>query len=301
VGAISNAHKRGAGLLAVVASCFFFAGMAALVKLLSSEFDGFFLSFARFAVGAALASATIALRGEGFSITDPADVVWRGIYGSVGMILYFVAIALSGAGRGSVLNQTYPLFSIVLGVLFFGERLGPRGIGGALVCFGGVALIFWDASSHSLLGDLIGLASGIIAGVSIQYTKRARRNNSAEIVYLAVCVSGMIGTVWTAPRALVLDLRSGLIILAQAVLGYAGQIGLTWGVKYMDASEAGIVSFLKVPLAIVFGLFLGEGLSLRFAAGTAVVLAGLTLAELSGGRPGGGKPSRRGGPSRSSP
>lgn len=52
----------------------------------------------------------------------------------------------------------------------------------------------------------------------------------------------------------------------------------------MDASEAGILSFLKIPLAIFFGLFLGEGLSLRFAAGTLILIAGLAVAELGRAR-----------------
>jgi len=281
---MESRHLRSAGVAAVVASSVFFAGMAALVKLLSSEYDGAFVSLGRFVVGAALASATIAIKGTGFAVRDPRDVVWRGIYGSVGMVLYFVSIELSGAGRGSVLNTTYPLFSILLGALFFKERLGKRSIVGAVFCFAGVALIFWDSSSPSLLGDGIGLLSGFIAGISIQYTKKARRNNGPEIVYLAVCASGILATCWTAPRALSLDLESAIVLSASAVLGYAGQISLTWGVKYMDASEAGIISFLKVPIAIVLGLFLGEGLSIRFAAGTAIVLAGLAFAELGGGR-----------------
>jgi drug/metabolite transporter (DMT)-like permease len=282
---------RARGVLAVVASSALFAGMAALVKLLSAGYDGIFLSLGRFVVGAILASATLAIRGEGFAIRDPKDVVWRGVYGSVGMILYFVSIQLTGAGRGSVLNTTYPLFSILLGALFFGERLGPRSKVGAFVCFAGVALIFWDSSSPSLLGDCIGLLSGVIAAVSAQYTKRARVNNGPEIVYLSVCVSGILACFWTAPRALTLDLSSGLILLASAVLGYAAQISLTWGVKFMSASEAGIISFLKVPIAIAFGLFLGEGLTLRFAAGTLVVLAGLAVAEM---RPSLGAPGRKG-------
>jgi drug/metabolite transporter (DMT)-like permease/2-polyprenyl-3-methyl-5-hydroxy-6-metoxy-1,4-benzoquinol methylase len=281
---------RGAGIIAVIASSALFAGMAALVRLLSADYDGIFVSLGRFVVGAAVASATIAARGEGFAIRDPKDVVLRGIYGSVGMILYFVSIQLSGAGRGSVLNTTYPLFSILLGALFFGERLGRRGVYGAFVCFAGVALIFWDSSSPSLLGDGLGLLSGLVAGISIQYTKRARVNNGAELVYLSVCLSGILASFWTAPRALSLDLGSALILVASALLGYGGQILLTWGVKFMDASEAGIISFLKIPIAIVLGLFLGEGLSLRFAAGTLVVIAGLAIAEFAR-RP--GRPSAK--------
>ena len=120
----------------------------------------------------------------------------------------------------------------------------------------------------------------LVAGFSIQYTKKARVNNGAEIVYLSVCVSGILATFWTAPRGLSLDLRSASILVASAVLGYGGQIALTWGVKFMDASEAGIISFLKVPIAIGLGLFLGEGFTPRFAAGTLVVMAGLAVAEL---------------------
>jgi len=285
--------SRHAGILAVVASSALFAGMAALVKLLSAEYDGIFVSLGRFIVGAVLASATLSIKGEGFAIRDPKDVVWRGIYGSIGMILYFVSIQLTGAGRGTVLNTTYPLFSILLGALFFGERLGTGSKVGAFVCFAGVALIFWDASSPSILGDCVGLLSGVIAAISAQYTKRARVNNGPEIVYLSVCVSGILACFWTAPRALSLDLGSALILLGSGVLGYAAQIALTWGVKFMPASEAGIISFLKVPIAIVFGLFLGEGLSLRFAAGTFVVLAGLAVAEI--------RPTLRRGEDRSAP
>jgi drug/metabolite transporter (DMT)-like permease len=272
--------SRKAGLLAVVASSALFAGMAALVKLLAADYDGIFMSLGRFVVGAALASATLAIKGEGFAIRDPKDVVWRGIYGSVTMVLYFVSIQLSGAGRGTVFNTTYPLFSILLGALFFGERLGSRSKAGALVCFAGVSMIFWDSSSPSLLGDCLGLLSGMIAALSAQYTKRARVNNGPEIVYLSVCVSGILACFWTAPRGLTLGPMPALILVGSGVLGYAAQIFLTWGVKYMTASEAGIISFLKVPIAIVLGLFLGEGLSLRFAAGTVIVLAGLAVAEM---------------------
>ena len=276
---LSKATKT-AGVAAVIASCFLFAGMAALVKMISTDYDGIFTSLGRFVVGAVLATASIAIKGTGFTVRDPKDVVARGIYGSVAMILYFLSIQLSGAGRGTVFNTTYPLFSILLGAIFFKERMGRRSVAGAFVCFAGVVLIFWDFSSPSLLGDSLGLLSGVLAGYSIHYTKRAREKNGAEIVYLAVCLSGILCTFWTAPRALTLDLRSGLILLASAVLGYGGQIAMTWGVKFMDASEAGILSFLKIPLVILFGLFLGEGLSVRFVAGTLILVAGLAVAEL---------------------
>jgi Predicted membrane protein len=282
---MSSSDKRAAGVAAVLVSSLLFAAMAALVKLLSSEFDGIFISFGRFVVGAIIATASIAIKGTGFAIRDPRDVVLRGVYGSVGMILYFVAIQMSGAGRGSLLNATYPLFSILLGALFFKEKLGLRAIIGAAICFAGVILVFWDASSPSLLGDVIGLASGLLAGVSIQYTKKARVNNGPEMVYLAVCVSGILATFWTAPQALSLDLRSGLILLGSALLGYIAQIALSWGVKYMYASEAGILSFLKIPVAIGLGLLVGDAFSARFAAGAAVVLAGLVVAELPRERP----------------
>jgi drug/metabolite transporter (DMT)-like permease len=274
------AVSRRAGVFAVLASCVFFAGMAAFVKLLSAEFDGLFISFGRFVVGAAISGSSIALRRSGFAIRDPKDVVLRGLYGSAAMILLFVAIQLAGAGRGTLFNSTNPLFSILVGAIMFRERLGKSSVVGAIVCFIGIGVIFWDSSSPSLLGDGLGLLSGFLAGFSFQYTKRARINNGADIIYLSVCASGILATFWTAPQGLALDLPSLLLLLASAICGYAGQISLTWGVKFMKASEAGILSFLKIPITIAFGLFLGEGLSWRFAVGTLVVIAGLVVAEL---------------------
>jgi len=287
--------SRGAGVAAILASCLFFAAMAAFVRVLSADYDGMFISLGRFLVGAAISSASIAARRSGFAIRDPKDVVLRGLYGSAAMILLFVSIQLSGAGRGTLFNATNPLFSILLGALLFGERLGRSSIAGAVFCFAGVAVIFWDSSSPSLLGDLIGLGSGLLAGFSFQYTKRARVNNGSDIIYLSVCASGILVTFWTAPRAASLDLRTGLLLLAAAVMGYAGQIALTWGVKFMKASEAGILSFLKIPLTIALGLFLGEGLSLRFALGSLILIAGLVVAEL------GRSPSPRRGPAKTFP
>jgi drug/metabolite transporter (DMT)-like permease len=281
---------RRLGVLAVLASCLLFAAMAAFVKLLSSEFDGLFISLGRFVVGAIISSASIAARRSGFAIKDPKDVVLRGVYGSTAMVLLFVSIQLSGAGRGTLFNATNPLFSILFGALFFRESLGRSSVIGAMICFGGIAVIFWDSASPSLLGDSLGLLSGLLAGFSFQYTKRARVNNGVDIIYLAVCASGILVTFWTAPQALHLGLRSGALLLASAVVGYGGQVSLTWGVKYMKASEAGIISFLKIPMTIAFGLFLGEGLGWRFAAGTLVVIGGLVIAEA--GRARGGRASR---------
>lgn len=276
--------SRGAGVSAVLASCLFFAAMAAFVRMLPAGFDGLFISLGRFAIGAIIAASSIAARREGFAVRDPKDVVLRGVYGSAAMILLFVSIRLSGAGRGTLFNSTNPLFSILIGGLLFGERLGKGSVAGAIACFAGIAVIFWDSSSPSLLGDAIGLASGFLAGFSFQYTKRARVNNGSDIIYLSVCGSGILATFWTAPQALALDLRSGSLIAASAIMGYLGQIALTWGVKYMKASEAGILSFLKIPITLAFGLFLGEGLSWRFAVGTAIVIAGLVIAELGRAR-----------------
>jgi drug/metabolite transporter (DMT)-like permease len=276
--------SRGSGVLAVLASCLFFAAMAAVVKLLSADFDGMFLSLGRFVVGAIISASSIAFRRAGFEIRDPKDVVLRGLYGSAAMILLFISIQFSGAGRGTLFNSTSPLFSILIGAFMFREGLGRSSVVGAIFCFVGVAVIFWDSASPSLLGDAIGLLSGFLAGFSFQYTKRARNNNGTDIIYLSVCASGILVTFWTAPKALDLGLGSSLLLLAAAVLGYAGQISLTWGVKFMKASEAGILSFLKIPLTIVLGLFLGEGLSLRFAAGTAMVVGGLVISELGRAR-----------------
>ena len=258
-------RSRGAGVIAIAASSVLFAGMAALVKLLSAEYDGIFVSLGRFVVGAAHRIGYDRRHGRRFRRPRSQGRSLAG-YLRLGRHdpLFRIDPALRRRQGLGTQHDLSALFDPPGRALLRGAA-GQAGMVGAFVCFAGVAAIFWDSGLAEPPWRLHRTSLRLHRRDSIQYTKRARVNNGAEIVYLSVCVSGILATFWTAPRGPLPRPPLGPVLLASAVLGYVGQIALTWGVKFMDASEAGIISFLKIPVAIVLGLFLGEGLSLRFA------------------------------------
>jgi chloramphenicol-sensitive protein RarD len=175
---------------------------------------------------------------------------------------------------------------VIFGALFFKERATRFQLISLAISFAGVLLALWDGGGGNLLGDLLGIASSVSAGFSVHYSKRARARNNSWNIYLWVCMAGLLATAWSAPEAA--DAASAgwgaisILILSGAIY-FAAQIAFTWGLKFTSAASAGILSFLKVPLAILFGaLFMGEAIGLRFALGGALVTAGILVLEMEG-------------------
>jgi drug/metabolite transporter (DMT)-like permease len=268
------------GEAAVLVSALLFAASAILVKFLSEGFDGYFISLFRFVVGAGLAALMIPATGSSFRIVGKRDVILRGLYGAVSMILYYVSIQYSGAGRATLFNSTFPIFVVIFGAIFFRERVDLRGWASIAICVLGVAIIFGTGGQSSLLGDAAGLASGFLGGFSVIYTKKARLSNNSFIIYGTLCVIGAALTAFSAPQAARLDWRSAALLVVAGCLVYFAQILFTYGIKFVPAAHASVISLLKVPLTIALGAFIGESLHLSFFIGTAIILAGLVLKDL---------------------
>lgn len=58
-------------------------------------------------------------------------------------VLMILAIPLLSSGRAAILGYTMPIFSAVIGALFFGDRLARRGWAGVGAALLGVVLLLW--------------------------------------------------------------------------------------------------------------------------------------------------------------
>ncbi|HHL41068.1 MAG TPA: hypothetical protein ENJ36_00250 [Candidatus Bathyarchaeota archaeon] len=62
---------------------------------------------------------------------------------AIGHYLYYTAINKSGAALSASLVATYPLLTVIIAALFFGEPVTLRsGIGTLLIVIGGLVLLF---------------------------------------------------------------------------------------------------------------------------------------------------------------
>jgi drug/metabolite transporter (DMT)-like permease len=216
-----------------------------------------------------------------FSTKQPRLLLLRGLLGACAVQLYFLGIQLSGAGVGTLLNYSYPLWANLLGV-FFGERPSARFwplLGVALV---GIYLVVDPQVSGVGPGELAGILSAVFAGGAVLSIKRLRRTDSELLI---VGSFSLIGALLAAPIWLLSSPGEGLFALslpaeayvlagAMALLSFWGQLLFTRGFKGTTLQWGTMLS-LTVPLvATLLGvIFLNEPLSPRFVIGGSLVLA----------------------------
>jgi S-adenosylmethionine uptake transporter len=266
------------GYLPLYLSATIFAFVSLAVKLASARYGGLFVSASRFAIGAVLGLAILLVRYGGIHPKNPRLLALRGLYGAVSMISSYAAISLSGPGRAIVLSNTYPLFVALFGALFFGERLRPRTLWSIAICIAGAALVARDGSGASLAGDLLALLSSVTAGFAVNYVRRAAAHDDPVMIYLSPCILGLplfffahpaeaAGTAGIAGPLLLLAVGGGAL-LAQALMAR--------GYRQVSAGAGSVVFYWETALTVILGiLFAGETLTPRFAAGLALIFAGL--------------------------
>ncbi|HNY22307.1 MAG TPA: DMT family transporter [Treponemataceae bacterium] len=273
---------RSQSILYLQLSNVFFAATAVCVSLLSSRFDGYFTSFCRFLVGLAIGLAELAARKRPFKIVRFKPWLGRGIFGAAGMILYYISIALGTPGRASVLNNSFPLFVAVIAVLVLREDVRAATVAGLILAFSGVALVLWDGAAVTPLADAVGIASGFIAGISYHFNKRASKTEDPIVIYLGVCIVGILATAFSLPQAARLDVASTILLLLAGAGAYVAQICITIGLRDIPTTEGSVHTFAKIPLTVIAGIaFLGDSITMRFVAGTALLIVGLFLNQLS--------------------
>lgn len=274
-------NSRVKSLFFIYLSNVLFAATAILVSMLPDTFNGYFTTFCRFLVGAALGLGQQAVTRTPFRITRFRPWIGRGIFGTLGMTLYYVAIAAGSAGRASLFNNSFPIFVAIIAIVFLREKVGIATVGGILLAFAGIALALWDGSGGNIGADLIGIASGMFAGISYHFNKRASLTEHPVVIYLGVCFVGLALNAFSAPLLCRLDARSAVILLLAGLGGYYAQIALTVGLRDIDTTEGSIHTFVKIPMTTVgASLLFGDRVTARFVAGTLLLFAGIFLDRL---------------------
>ncbi len=264
------------GFAALYAAATIFAFTSLMVKLSSPYFSGFFMSGARFVIGAALCLLVLYMRYGGIKSERPWVLVFRGLFGACSMACTYAAIALTGPGRASLLSNIYPVFVPLFGALFFRERFNPKTLMSLLFCSLGAILVVRDGSGATLAGDLLALLGALLAGVAVNYVRSASRTENPIIIYLSPCIFGLPILAF-APLPHSLGGPVGIILLLGIGVGaFFAQALMSYGYRSVPAGRGSVVFFWETALTVLLGFLLaGERFNLRFAGGLALIIAGL--------------------------
>jgi drug/metabolite transporter (DMT)-like permease len=269
--------KRINGELAIYISCIFYALVPIAAKLGTTYFGGYFLAFARFIIGLILALILLKIMKKPFKVFNLKYLLLRGLFGSIAMVLFMLAVDLTSSGRAMLLTNTYPIFVAIYGYLFFKEEISYKSILSLLICFIGIFFIFYDKSNYPLIGDLLALISALFAGAAVQYLKKAREKNNPIIIYLFVCFWGILFTFISGSEIFNINIYSAIIIFVLGASALIGQMFMAYGFKFVTATKGSIISYLTIPLTIFLSYFLHEEFTSRFFMGAILIMIGLIL------------------------
>jgi drug/metabolite transporter (DMT)-like permease len=249
-----------------------------LVKQASLWCSGTIISLFRFVVGGFIALLIIMIIEKRLAVRDRRVWLIRGILGGITMSATYLGIEMTSSGRAILLINTYPIFAVVFGVIFFRERAEFHNVLGLIICITGILFVFHDSSSYVSLGNIICLAGGVLNGLAVNFIKIARMRNSPASVYLSCCLFGMAFNSSAFLDVYGIPMAAFVILILTAVLALMGQILLGYGFRYVSATKGSIIGFFETQLTLLISWgFLGEEISPKLLTGALIILLGLIV------------------------
>jgi drug/metabolite transporter (DMT)-like permease len=266
--------------MAFSAACF--ALMALAAKLASAGLSGSQVAFLRFAfmLLPVLLVPPVARKALTFQRLD--ILFYRGVFGGIAVLLYFLAIEHVPVGIATLLNYSSPIFSVAFAALFLGESVDRRLVLPLAAALTGVALVAGGGAERGELlrfgiWEAAGLASAILSGAAVTAIRAARRTEGSWAIYGSFSVFGLLATApfglaaFRAPTP-----RQWLLLALVGACSVVAQLLMTYAYRWVTNLQAGVMSQLTVVLSLVFGAaFLGDRLRPLQLFGSLLTLAGV--------------------------
>ncbi len=234
--------------------------LLALFTIGSAPVPPLLLNAMCFAIGGTLGLIWALANGRAHVLrTIPMKVYAFGTLGLFGAhFLYFTAFRMAPIAETGLIAYLWPLIIVLMSGLLPGERLRPLHILGALVAFGGVALIVIEGDSGITAGALPGFGVAFtFAVVWASYSVLSRRlgdmpTESVTVFCLAAAVLSAVAhlaletTLW--PQAVL-----AWVSVVALGLGPVGLAFFTWdiGMKRGDIQLLGVASYAAPLLSTI--------------------------------------------------
>ena len=258
----------------------------------ASEIPVFQLSAMSFSIGGAIGILWIVFVGNGFGILRGINwKIWAlGIGGIFGYhFFYFTALKLAPPAEAGLIAYLWPLLIVLMSGLLPGEILKPLHIVGAVIAFGGAALIVGGGATAFSSANWLGYGAAIICAFTWSgYSVLSRLVGDTPTESVAVfCIAaaglsllahlGLEETVWP----------TGAIGWGSVIGLGLGPVGLAFyiwdiGVKKGDIQILGVASYAAPMLSTVILIFAGYATAswiLLLAA--ALITSGAALAAIA--------------------
>jgi len=262
---------------------------AILVKLATrgAAMGGGQATLVRFGVGLVAVMLLFVARPGTFRPVKKGLLASRGLFGGISALLYFVSISLIPAGEATLLNNTFPIWAVVISFFFLRERptihlaiaLAVASVGVFLV-LGGGQLTF------SLgLGEVVGIVSAMTGGVAVTSIRALRATDNAPTIFFAMAVGGVVVSIPFALGAWPTAPLPWVAAGACGVVAFLAQLLMTEAYGALSVAEAGLWQQLTPIASFAWALTIGETFTGMTVVGVLLGIAGVIYGSILGHRP----------------
>ncbi|MDB6075190.1 MAG: hypothetical protein JWO89_2830 [Verrucomicrobiaceae bacterium] len=187
----------------------------------------------------------------------------RGVLGALGTAAYYHSIGPLGAGKSTLIGNTWCVWAAIMATTMLGERLGLMKLLGIFVALCGLGLLSNIApGSLAVTGkwELVALTGAVLAALVVVVIRQLTKTETSATIFASQCLYGLLLSLPLASATAVhLTLGDiGLLTVAGLCAG-VGQLAMTEGFRFLTIAVGGAFQ-ITLPLVISMGgiLLYGE-------------------------------------------
>ncbi len=288
--AVAHAAARARARTLMFASGVLFGLSAVLAKLATmGGMAGGQVTLVRFGLGTAFVVALFRLRPGTFRPAGRLGLLAvRGLFGGLAALLYFLSIARIPAGEATLLNNTFPIFAVVLSFFLLNERPTIHLALALAVASAGVFLVLGGGAMRFSLGwgEVVGIASGVLGGAAVTAIRALRASHvPAPTIFFAFSLGGFLVSVPSGFGPWPTTALAWTGALTVGVSAFLAQLFMTEAYGALSIPEAALWQQLTPIASYLWALTLGETIGWSTAVGVLLGVAGIVYGSLLGHRP----------------
>ncbi|MGJ8620106.1 MAG: DMT family transporter [Methylophilaceae bacterium] len=254
------------GSLWMLVAALGFAIMGALVKVGSSKFSSAELVFYRSLFGFIIILITICIKRLPVKTQYVNKQLSRALLGFTALLMFFYAIAHLPLATAITLNYTSPLFLAAFMPFMLHEQPKKILYLALMLSFVGVVLLLKPSfASKDLIAGLMGLCSGVGAGLAYLHVKQLGNLHEPDwrTVFYFTFISTIGAGIWMLfDKITPIEWQDLSVLIGLGVSATIAQLALTRAYRTGKTLSVASLSYATVVISSFFGmLFWGEHLS----------------------------------------
>jgi len=266
------------GALWMLVAAILFAGMGVLIKYAAADYSSNELVFYRSFFG--LMISYVLLHRAHIPLRTPhwRSHLWRGLSGTVAMMLFFYCLTVLPLATAVTLNYTSSLFLSVFTVWVLKDKFHLPLSTALAVGFLGVMLLLHPTLEHDqLLPGLLGLISGLLAGVALLNVRQLGLlgESGIRVVFYFNLFATLASGAWMLQDNLhAVPLSNMPILVAIGASATFAQLAMTRAYRTGHTLVVGSLAYSTIVFSSLFGMLLWhEHLPLNSWLGMACIVA----------------------------